>query len=168
MIVFDLVCTPGGHRFEGWFAGSRTFADQRARGLLMCPTCGTADVDKALMAPRLARKGNQGAAPPTLHSDSAPGNTTAPAMNAPTADDPRAAAISAMLSKVAAMQAEMLPKSTWVGRDFADTARAMHDGSADPALIHGQTTAEEAEALHADGIGILPLIVPFVPPEAQN
>ncbi|MEY4270756.1 MAG: hypothetical protein RLZZ58_1972 [Pseudomonadota bacterium] len=164
MIVFDLICAPGGHRFEGWFAGSHAFVDQKSRGLLMCPTCGSAHVDKAAMAPRVGRKGNQGA---VARPGAATPESPAVAMRT-TPDDPRAAAVAAMMAKVAAVQAEMLPKSTWVGRDFADTARAMHDGTIDAGLIHGQTTADEAQALHDDGVGIVPLLVPFVPPEAQN
>jgi hypothetical protein len=175
MIVFDLCCAPCGHRFEGWFANSDAFTSQRARGLLMCPTCGTADVDKAVMAPRVGRKGNQSNAVRT--PDAAPTaepardvGTGAPpvAMAAPAGEDPRAAAVAAMLAKVAAVQAEMLPQSQWVGRDFADAARAMHEGRADPGLIHGQTSPDEARALHDDGIGVMPLLVPIVPPEAQN
>jgi hypothetical protein len=38
MIVFDLECRAGGHRFEGWFASSEDFASQQARGLVVCPT----------------------------------------------------------------------------------------------------------------------------------
>ena len=40
MIVFDLSCDQG-HRFEGWFGSSGDFADQRERGLLSCPQCGS-------------------------------------------------------------------------------------------------------------------------------
>jgi hypothetical protein len=31
MIVFDLECRDGGHRFEGWFGSSDDFAQQQAR-----------------------------------------------------------------------------------------------------------------------------------------
>ena len=34
MIVFDLECREGGHRFEGWFGSSADYDDQQARGLL--------------------------------------------------------------------------------------------------------------------------------------
>ena len=57
MIVFDLECRSGGHRFEGWFGSSDDFADQQARGLVACPDCGSPDVDKALMAPAPGAQG---------------------------------------------------------------------------------------------------------------
>lgn len=62
----------------------------------------------------------------------------------------------------------MLPHSQWVGRDFADAARAMHEGRAAENLIHGQASPEEARSLHDDGIAAMPLLVPIVPPEAAN
>ena len=54
MIHYHLKCARG-HAFDGWFASSGTFEEQRVEGLLACPTCGTADVDRALMAPALAK-----------------------------------------------------------------------------------------------------------------
>ena len=44
MIVFDLECRSGGHRFEGWFGSSEQFASQQARGLVTCPICNSGDV----------------------------------------------------------------------------------------------------------------------------
>jgi hypothetical protein len=165
MILFDLACT-GGHRFEGWFNSSAGYADQQARGLISCPVCGDTSVDKAVMAPRLATKGNQ-------RSDAVV--PSAPA-NAPQSSDvpmttvgaPSEATMRAMLAAVAASQAEMLPKSRWVGRDFAPAARAMHEGRADAELIHGSVSPAEAADLHADGVAALPLLVPFVPPDQAN
>src|SRR3546814_2732758 len=63
MIVFDLCCAAGDHRFEAWFASSDSFADQQTRGLIGCPVCGDAQVRKAVMAPRVGAKSNQQAAP---------------------------------------------------------------------------------------------------------
>lgn len=62
----------------------------------------------------------------------------------------------------------MLPQSRWVGREFADAARAMHEGRAPENLIHGQASPEEAQALHDDGIAAMPLLVPVVPPDLAN
>src|SRR3546814_4590963 len=73
-----------------------------------------------------------------------------------------------LLADIAGKQAEMLPQSRWVGRDFADAARAMHEGRTAEDMIHGQASPEEARALHDDGIAAMPLLVPFVPPEATD
>ena len=153
MIVFDLRCG-GAHVFEAWFASSAAYEDQRERGLLVCPVCGDSDVAKALMAPNVVAKGNSRPSLPAA----APQNAEAPSPEA----------IKAAMQSIAAMQAKMLEKSEWVGRAFADRARAMHAGEADVAPIHGQTTRAEAEALVEEGVPVAPLLVPVVPPEALN
>lgn len=57
MIVYDLLCAPGGHVFEAWFGSSGDYDDQRARGLLSCPLCGSDEVGKAPMAPAVRPSG---------------------------------------------------------------------------------------------------------------
>ena len=57
MIVFDLQCRDGGETFEAWFRSSADYEEQRAAGLVQCPFCRSANVDKAPMAPRVPRKG---------------------------------------------------------------------------------------------------------------
>lgn len=158
MIVFDLQCGPLGHRFEGWFGSSQDYEDQRKRGLVSCPSCGSADVAKAIMAPNVGRKGNQLSAtrPPTQAENAAVANVPLP---------PEAVA---MLKAVAAMQAEAIKSSTWVGESFAEDARAMHYGEKDVAAIHGRATADEARDLIEEGIAVAPLLIPIVPPEEAN
>ena len=119
MIVFDLCCAAGDHRFEAWFASSDSFAEQRARDLIACPVCGDVRIEKAVMAPRIGAKSNQLIVPaPTLPTDSAASNEISPEL------------VRKIVAEIAAKQAEMLPQSRWVGRDFADAARAMHEGRA--------------------------------------
>lgn len=158
MIVFDLQCEPVGHRFEGWFGSSADYEEQTARGLVSCPTCGSPDVTKAVMAPNLGRKGNQ-VALPTSKPETAPQAMT----HAPL--PPEAVA---MLKAVAAMQAEAIKSSTWVGEKFAEDARAMHYGEKDATAIHGKATMDEARELIEEGIAVAPLLVPVVPPEEAN
>ncbi len=159
MIVFDLQCRDGGHRFEGWFGSSGDFAAQQARGLVTCPACGSADVVKAVMAPKLARKGNQLA--PLPAEPAAPMAVT----NTPPPMPPEAAA---MFRVIAMAQAEALKTSHWVGKDFADKARAMHYGDAEAAPIHGQASPAEARDLIEEGVEIAPILFPVVPPEQAN
>jgi hypothetical protein len=155
MIVFDLRCA-NAHVFEAWFGSSADFEDQKARDLLGCPLCGDRDVAKAVMAPNVAAKGNSRAA------------TLSP-LPAVTADAPPSpAAIKAAMAAIARMQAKALESSTWVGRTFADKARAMHDGTIDHAPIHGEATRDEAKALIEEGVPVAPLPLPVVPPEALN
>lgn len=73
-----------------------------------------------------------------------------------------------LAKKLATMQAEMLKGSQWVGDSFAERARAMADGDIPQTTIHGQATISEAKELHDDGIKVMPLPFPVVPPENQN
>lgn len=154
MIVFDLKCA-GGHVFEAWFGSSGAFEDQRARRLVACPLCGNADVAKAVMAPNVGAKGNQAVAKPAAAPQPSPAAVTPEAMKA-------------ALRSLAQAQAKALETSEWVGRTFADRARAMHAGEEAAAPIHGQSTRAEAIALVEEGVSIAPLLVPVVPPDALN
>ena len=54
MIRYALVCDRK-HEFESWFHDSAAFDQQIEHALLACPVCGSTKVEKAIMAPRLAR-----------------------------------------------------------------------------------------------------------------
>ena len=140
MIVFDLRCT-GGHVFEAWFASSNAFEEQRERSLVACPMCGSSEIANAVMAPRVAAKGNS---------------------------QPSVADVKRVLADLAAAQATALKDSRWVGRRFADEARAMHVGDTEQATIHGQATREEAAALVAEGVPVAPLPFPVAAPDELN
>ena len=72
------------------------------------------------------------------------------------------------LAKLAALQAEMLKGSRWVGNEFTDTARAMHSGEIEPAPVHGNATLADAKSLAEDGVPVAPLPLPVVPPAQLN
>lgn len=154
MIVYDLSCELG-HRFEGWFASSADFEDQRARGLLCCPSCGTSDVTKAPMAPAVPAKGNarQEVLPPETR---------------PMANTPMPPEVQQALKALAKAQAEALKNSTWVGDKFAEETRKMHYGERDEAPIHGQASLAEAKALIEEGVPVAPLPFPVAPPDKLN
>src|ERR1700757_1164410 len=59
MIRYTLVCNER-HEFESWFQNSAAYDKQAKRGLVSCPLCGSSKVEKALMAPRLARTDKSG------------------------------------------------------------------------------------------------------------
>ena len=59
------------------------------------------------------------------------------------------------------LRREIETNSEYVGKNFAASARDMHDGAAPEKSIYGEATAAEARALLADGIPVLPL--PFIP-----
>jgi hypothetical protein len=147
MIVFDLLCAPSGHIFEAWFASSDAFEAQRAGGLVHCPICTSQNVSKALMAPNINAKSNQRAV-------AVANNETADAKT--------------MLAALAKAQATALENSNWVGRDFANQARAMDAGEIDKASIHGEASPSEVKSLIEDGIKVAPLPLPVIPPNQSN
>jgi hypothetical protein len=144
VIVFDLKCLGGGHVFEGWFGSSADYESQRERGLIQCPLCGTAKVEKAAMAARLNAKGNKNEA----------------------SSDPVAA--KAMMARLASMQKKMLEGSDYVGDRFADEARAIHLGEADARAIHGKASRAESDSLIEDGVPVSPLPFPIIEPGEEN
>jgi hypothetical protein len=140
VIIFDLKCVAQGHVFEAWFGSTEDYEAQRGRGLVACPICGAAEVDKAPMAPNIPAKG------------------AAPAPEA----------VKAVLADMAAAQKKMLAGSDFVGDKFADEARAIHLGESEARAIHGQATPQEAEDLRDEGIPVAPLPFPVPPPETEN
>jgi hypothetical protein len=72
------------------------------------------------------------------------------------------------LARLAAMQAELLKGSRWVGDQFADTARAMHSGEIEREQVHGNATLEQAKSLVDEGISVAPLPLPVTPPTQVN
>ncbi len=150
MIVFDLKCDAASHIFEIWFGSTKDYEDQKARGLIACPYCGDTRIEKAIMAPAIGQKSNK--------SNSAP-------VSAASADTDT---IRAMMQKIAQAQDKALENSTWVGRGFADQARAMHYGEQDHQSIHGEVAPAEARALIDEGVPVAPLPLPVIPPEAKN
>ena len=147
MIVFDLKCGPAGHVFEAWFGSTEDYRDQRGRGLVCCPLCGSGDVDKAVMAPRLGASS----------SEEAPAGSPA--------DSKR---IKEMLAALATAQKEMLASSDNVGDRFADEARAIHLGEAAARSIHGRATRADAQSLIEEGIAVAPLPFPIADPNREN
>jgi hypothetical protein len=154
MIVFDLKCAGAGHVFEAWFSNSAAYEEQRRTGLLACPMCGDGAVSKAAMAPAVPAKGNR-KQPKTQLPVVMP-------------EAPSDGEIKALIESMAKAQTKALEKSTWVGKDFDRQARAMDAGDAETNTIHGEVTADEAIALIEDGISVLPLPFPVIPPEKRN
>lgn len=143
MIHYQLRCTQD-HSFDGWFANSTSFEDQAKRGLLECPTCGSTHVERALMAPALPVKSNR--KPEILPPQKAATPSAIPAE------------VRAVLSRLR----DVIEKNAdYVGEDFAEEARRIHEGEADARPIYGEATEEAAEALAEDGIEIAR--IPWLP-----
>jgi hypothetical protein len=111
------------------------------------------------MAPMLARKGNQREAPLPVPVQTA---------GAPVAGGRLPPQAVAMMQAMAAMQAEALKQSRWVGDEFPEVSRQIHYGEREAETIHGQATPDEARELLDEGIELMPLPFPVAPPSEAN
>jgi len=162
MIRYTLVCNKG-HEFESWFANSTAYDKQAKRGLITCPLCGSVKVEKALMAPRLARADSTSTPAP------APPSSPTPTKAAPAPVQP--ATPVAMISpqeqefrqKLRELRDHLVKNAENVGPRFPEEARKMHYGEAEHRSIYGIASPEDAKELHEEGIEFSPL--PVLPDE---
>lgn len=147
MIVFDIQCG-GGHRFEGWFSSVDDYEDQRGRGLLSCPSCGTESVARVPSPTRI----NVGAG---VRETDARTDRPEPSPAA-TPADPLALA-QKLYSRFID---EVLTKSEDLGARFPEEARKIHHNEAPARMIRGVATPEEHDALVDEGIPVARLPIP--------
>ena len=170
MIRYALACSDG-HEFESWFANSAAFDKQKKRGLVTCPLCGSAKVDKAIMAPRLARADSDSgeAAPPVPQPPSPPGPPLPPPAAAPLPSMPLPPGKSPVAmtppqerelrKKLKELRDHVTKNAQYVGQQFPEEARKMHYGEIEHRSIYGEASPEDAKALHDEGIEFHPLPV---------
>ena len=151
MIRYALVCQQA-HDFESWFPSSEAFEDQRSRNLVTCPVCGSALIEKQIMAPSVLDK----KAP---YSEQTAHTTTAQKL---TVLDEKEQNLRHFLHS---LHEHVQKHSEHVGERFPEEARKMHYGESEQRSIHGQANAEEARSLLEEGIEFFPL--PSLP-EKQN
>jgi hypothetical protein len=168
MIRYALVCDQH-HEFESWFANSAAYDKQVKRSLVTCPSCGSAKVEKALMAPRLARSHSppRQEAPEEAHQSPQKKKTPAqqPAEAAPDAMS-RPAPVAMMTpqeqelrQKLRELRDHLVKNAEDVGSRFPEEARKMHYGETEHRSIYGVASAQDAEALHEEGIAFSALPV---------
>ena len=156
MIHYALVCSKG-HTFESWFQSSAAYDKQVKRGLVSCPVCGNVKVEKAIMAPTLSGTKKKGTSEPQAPRE-------------PPAAEGAPAPVAMMSSqehefrrKLKELRDHLTKNADYVGKRFPEEARKMHYGETDHRSIYGEATAEDAKALHDEGIEFHPL--PFLPDE---
>ena len=140
MIRYALTCEKN-HAFESWFQSAEAFDRLHAAGRVTCVTCGSASVEKALMAPAIR------------HADIPP----PPPLAAPATEIEKA---------LATLRRQVEENSEYVGLNFAAEARAIHDGDSPLRSIYGEARADEARKLLEDGVPVAPL--PFLPARKVN
>ena len=158
MIRYALTCQQG-HEFESWFQDSAAYDKQAKRGLVSCPHCGSAKVEKAIMAPRLsatAKRRSKAVEAPETAPEAAPASVPAPvAMISPQEQEIRA--------KLKEFRDHLTKNADNVGAKFPEEARKMHYGEIEHRSIYGVASPEEAKELSEEGIEFHPL--PSLPDE---
>jgi hypothetical protein len=145
MILYRLKCAFG-HEFDGWFRAGEDYERQAKRHSIECPECGSFDVDKAIMAPNVARTDRVEAPAPA----SAP--VAAPASSPKGPPSPEQVA-----TYFAAVRKHVEDNFDYVGEKFPEEARKIHYGESDERDIYGEATPEQAMELAEEGIEVAPL-----------
>jgi hypothetical protein len=164
MIRYALNCDQG-HEFESWFQNSAAYDKQAKRALVTCPVCGSAKVEKAMMAPRLA---NSDIAEPRP----SPANPAPPLQPAPMPPIPPKNPVAMMLpperelrQKLKELRDHITKNASYVGTSFPEEARKIQYGETEQRSIYGEASADDARELHEEGIEFHPL--PILPDD-QN
>jgi hypothetical protein len=149
MIRYTLICD-NAHEFESWFSSSASFEDQAKRGFVTCPVCDSAKVERAIMAPNVARTDlDVRTAEP---APEAPAPAGAPAPVALMSEKEKA-----FREMLTALHRHVRENAEHVGERFADEALKIHHGETEARAIYGEATADDARMLHDEGIDFLPL-----------
>src|ERR1700754_2402308 len=125
MILYELNCDRQ-HRFEAWFKDGATADRQLKRKTVECPSCGSVKVAKALMAPRVGKKGNAREIAP---------------IEPPMAPMPagKSAVIPAELRQaLLEVRKQVEANCDYVGDNFAEEARKIHHGETEARGIYGE------------------------------
>ena len=161
MIRYTLKCDAA-HEFESWFASGAAFETLRDGGRLECAVCGSASVDRAVMAPPVRT---------TKKAAGSVGTPAGAALPPEAADHANRHSLSARSDSERARMLRTLRQkiereTEYVGPRFAVEARAIHTGDAPDRAIRGEADPQEARRLIEDGITVVPL--PFFDSKKTN
>jgi hypothetical protein len=157
MIRYNLRCERG-HAFESWFQSSSAYESQEKRKLVNCPSCGSAKVERAIMAPQIvSKKGRDSAAP--APAAPAPAPTPSTDVTAPTSTPLMMAQERELRAKLRELRDHIVKNADNVGERFPNEARKMHYGDIEHRPIYGEASPDEARSLIDEGVEVSPLPV---------
>jgi|SRR5665647_1236672 hypothetical protein len=151
MIRYALHCERG-HAFESWFQTSSAYDSQVKRKLVTCPACGSAKIEKSIMAPQIvSKKGRDTATPqPAAATTDVTAPTSTPLMMAQERE---------LRAKLKELRDHIVKNADNVGERFPNEARKMHYGDIEHRPIYGEATPDEARSLIEEGVEVSPLPV---------
>ena len=155
MIRYSLHCDRG-HTFESWFQSSSAYESQEKRKLVNCPVCGSAKVERAIMAPQIVSKKGRD----SQGSNDLPAPATQPAeVTAPGSTPLLMAQERELRAKLKELRDHIVKNADNVGERFPNEARKMHYGDIEHRPIYGEASPEEARSLIDEGVEVSPLPV---------
>jgi hypothetical protein len=154
MIHYNLRCERG-HGFESWFQSSAAYESQEKRKLVNCPVCGSAKVERAIMAPQIVSKKSRYSAPapapaPVAATDAAATPASTPLLMAQERE---------LRAKIKELRDHIVKNADNVGERFPNEARKMHYGDIEHRPIYGEASPDEARSLIEEGVEVSPLPV---------
>jgi hypothetical protein len=150
MIRYSLRCERG-HAFESWFQSSMAYESQEKRKLVTCPACGSAKVERAIMAPQIvSQKGRDIAAPAPAPATEVTAPSSTPLMMAQERE---------LRAKLKELRDHIVKNADNVGERFPNEARKMHYGDIEHRPIYGEASPDEARSLIEEGVEVSPLPV---------
>jgi hypothetical protein len=152
MIRYSLRCERG-HAFESWFQSSMAYEAQEKRKLVNCPACGSAKVERAIMAPQIVGKKSRDSAVPAP-APALPADVTAPSSTPLMMAQERELRV-----KLKELRDHIVKNADNVGERFPVEARKMHYGDIEHRPIYGEASPDEARSLIEEGVEVSPLPV---------
>jgi hypothetical protein len=150
MIRYNLRCERD-HAFESWFQSSSAYETQEKRKLVNCPVCGSAKVERAIMAPQIvSKKGRDVPVQAPVAATEVTTSASTPLMMAQERE---------LRAKLKELRDHIVKNADNVGERFPNEARKMHYGDIEHRPIYGEASPEEARSLIEEGVEVSPLPV---------
>ena len=153
MIRYSLHCDRG-HTFESWFQSSSAYESQEKRKLVNCPVCGSAKVERSIMAPQIVSKKGRDSQRSDLPAPAQPAEVTAPGSTPLLMAQERE-----LRAKLKELRDHIVKNADNVGERFPNEARKMHYGDIEHRPIYGEASPDEARSLIEEGVEVSPLPV---------
>jgi len=157
MIKYSLLCKSlycsNQNSFDGWFQNIEAYQNQKSKGLILCPLCGSDDIIKSLTTPsfRLSKVKSTDTEVEQKEVDDKN-------LRKPVRSNDQTIDISILLR---AIKKEIKKNSEFVGDDFVKEVRSMQVDKTKERSIYGHGTKKEIEELKDEGVDVLN--VPWVP-----
>ena len=138
MIKYNLLCKKCNLTFDSWFASSKEFDKLKKKRLINCHSCGSLQVEKNLMAPKLINK--------TINFKDEKKNTLKYQQIKKTINE---------------YQKFIKNNFDYVGENFVYEARSIHyDNNKKIKGIYGKTSSDDLKELREEGIDVE--VIPWI------